>query len=328
MTDEFARDPNVIFTTDFYMGIARMREILSLVLTPKFEVSDLECLRDVIYEFCEELSNELLNYSHEMRVIHEMEILYWRRRNIFQNENIASMREFLIQQFYESLPTYPTHCINLVLVHDLHHLTPYFYLKRPAPSLQVKNSMSALLHRKSIQKDGTYYLISQKWCKTWRSTEDPSSLPPISNSVHVNISRLDALNCKERQFMYVPEWAWCHLLAWHGVPHCHLGLKRVLTEDFEDTADDMWCFLFPNTNEFRIIKVSDNLYDISPRIKRIYDIPAGKEVQFYFNQVYNEKWKLLNELIKFDKECIGNVLLVMRKDNGDWPDVEKECDYC
>ena len=63
-----------------------MRDNLSLVLAPELETSELECLADVLFEFCEELFTELFTYSHEMIVLHEMDILYWRRRTIFQNE--------------------------------------------------------------------------------------------------------------------------------------------------------------------------------------------------------------------------------------------------
>ena len=332
MTDQFAPDPNVIFTTDLYKGISRMRDNLSLVLAPELETSELECLADVLFEFCEELFAELFNYSHEMIVLHEMDILYWRRRTIFQNENIASIREFLLEQFYESLPTYPTHCTNIILVHDLRYLTPYFYLKRPVPSLEVKRSVKSTLDRTKLNKDDNCYILSQSWYETWSSSEDSSALPPINNSVYIDPSRLDAINCEGTSFVDVPEWVWHHLLAWYGITNCLLGIKRfVMDSDYAETVvmrtpEDIWCFLFPNTNEFRIIKVLDskNVSEITQKMKSIYSVPPQRDIQLYTSQMQYDQWKLLDYL---KPELTSCVMLVLRKENGAWPDVAKECDF-
>ena len=337
MTDEFTRDPSVIFTTDLNMGKYQMRESLSLAIAPNFEASELEYLGDVIYEFCEELSANLLNYRHEMIVLHEMDVLYWRRRTLFQNENITSIREFLLQQFYESLPTYPTHCINLVLVHDLRHLTPYFYLKRPVPSLKAIRSMLGLLRTEKINKGDSLYVMLQSWLDDWSSSEQPSSLQPIDSSVYVDTSRMDSINCDGPMFVDVPEWAWQHLLAWYGITNCHLGLKRIAIEsqynsdmEVERTPEDIWCFLFPNNNEFRIIRAlsKENLTETTRKIKHIYNIPTRSEARLYTNtHMSNETWNLLDELTKSDKESICKLMLVLRRENGDWPDVQKELEY-
>ncbi|KAI6659008.1 hypothetical protein LOD99_14684 [Oopsacas minuta] len=332
MTSKFEEDPLAIFTTDLYKAITTMRDNLTQVFAQEFEESDSDILREVIFELCDELYYELLNYSFEMKVLHDFDILYWRRRNIFTNDSIDNIREFLHQQFYESLPLYPTHCINLCLVHDLDYLTPHFYLRRPQPSPEVIKTIQPL----TFKKNDICYMIHRNWYEDLR---DRNVSSPIFNLISVDMSRLDALNCESSAYYCFPEWGWRHLLAWYGIINCNLALKRLViysdmthaTNDLEIdlTASDVWCFLYPDTNEFRVIRMSsrDSITELLIKMKRVFNISSQKMVRIYCKTSSGySNWDLLDGVKKSSSALRDNsyVMLVLPSQNGVWPDVKKD----
>lgn len=333
MTNKFEQDPLAIFTTDLHAAIMTMRDNLFQVSAGSFEASDSVLLREVIFELCDELYYELLNYCYEMKVLHQMDILYWRRRNIFQNEVISSIREFLFEQFYQSLPTYPTHCINLCLVHDNDNLTPHFYLKRPVPSPQTITAVNKLIANRKLIINEVCFMIHRAWYDSL--LKNSSRSPPIYNFISVETSRMDAVSCDGYMYLSMPEWAWRHLLAWYGIVNCNLGLKRYVVDDqdveIECTPCDMWCFLYPNTNEFSSIRVSarDGVNRAIAKMKCVFDIPTHTKVRIYSNkhggigsyyQYGDDKdWALIDGVKNKFSRDVSFLLVMLPDENGDWP---------
>ena len=333
MTSEFEEDPLAIFTTDLYAAITTMRQNLLQVFVGSFEASDSDLLREVIFELCDELFYELLNYCYEMKVLHRMDILYWRRRNIFQNEALSSTREFLLEQFYQSLPVYPTHYINLCLVHDNEYLTPYFYLKRPVPSPHTITAVNQLIVKRDLKTGDVCFMIHRTWYE--ELLKHSSRSPPIYNFLSADASRMDAVSCDGYMFLSTPEWAWRHLLAWYGIVNCNLALKRYVVEggyqdiEIECTPSDIWCFLYPDTNQFSSIRISarDCVNRAITKMKCVFDIPTQTEIRIYSNKQsgfhsyfsQDKEWTLIDGVKNKFSLSYSFILVVLPDKNGDWP---------
>ena len=333
MTSKFEEDPLAIFTTDLHTVVTRMRENLFQVFVGSFESSDSYLLGEVIIELCDEFYYELLNHCHEMKVLHRMDILYWRRRSIFQNEAISSIREFLLEQFYQSLPLYPTHCANLCMVHDNDYLTPHFYLKRPVPSPQTITAVNQLIVNRDLKIGDVCFMIHRTWYQELLKRSSQS--PPIYNFISVETSRMDAVSCEGYVYLSIPEWAWRHLIAWYGIINCNLGLKRYVVKgeyqdvEIECTPFDMWCFLYPNTNEFCTIRISarDDVNRAVTKMKCVLDIPTQSKVRIYSNKhasmstfyCHDKDWALIDGVKNKFSRNSSYILVVLPDENGDWP---------